>query len=255
MDTDVIVAGAGPVGLMLATELALAGARVIVVEKLPVRSGQSKAMNLQPRTAEVLNLGVQDAMNLGWKLAAVVAGRRPESPLDTYQAERHPIAAAVLANTQAQGVLRIADVEHRALLQMVAELLAVPAAGQRVAAMMSGLGIDYGGPGHVGARLPDFRIGADWASEVFHSGHGVLLATDEQHLTPAKPWADRVTATLVEQLPWPDVAAVLVRPDGYACWTAPGEPVTTALRTWFGDPDYAVPSGQCARNVRGRRAG
>jgi hypothetical protein len=86
--------------------------------------------------------------------------------------------------------------------------------------------------------LPDFRIGTGWASRLFHSGHGVLLATGEKHLTPAKPWADRVTAVLVDELPWPEADAVLVRPDGYVCWTAPGETtVTIPLRTWFGDAE------------------
>ncbi|MEV6131109.1 hypothetical protein AB0M05_30585 [Streptomyces violaceusniger] len=72
---------------------------------------------------------------------------------------------------------------------------------------------------------------------MFHSGHGVLLSTGETYLTTAKPWADRVTATLVDRTPWPDVDAVLVRPDGYVCWTAPGDSLTTALRAWFGHAD------------------
>jgi 2-polyprenyl-6-methoxyphenol hydroxylase-like FAD-dependent oxidoreductase len=188
-----------------------------------------------PAGGQGLNLGVQDAFNLGWKLAAVVAGRMPETLLDTYHAERHPVGARVLGNTRAQGVLRTPDLEHAALREIVTDLLDIPQANRAVAAMITGIDIDYDGPGHVGTRLPDLRIGTAWASELFRSGLGVLLATDEKHLVPAKPWADLVTATLVEELPWPEVDAVLVRPDGYVCWTAPGAAVTTSLRAWFGE--------------------
>jgi 2-polyprenyl-6-methoxyphenol hydroxylase-like FAD-dependent oxidoreductase len=187
-----------------------------------------------PAGGQGLNLGVQDAFNLGWKLAAVVAGRTPETLLDTYHAERHPVGARVLDNTRAQSVLRTSDLQHTALREILTELLDIPEANRAIAAMITGLDIDYGGTGQTGTRLPDFRIGPRWASELFHSGHGVLLATDEKHLAPAKPWADRVTAVLVDDLPWPDIEAVLVRPDGYVCWTATGETVTTPLQAWFG---------------------
>ncbi|HEV7962704.1 MAG TPA: FAD-dependent monooxygenase [Actinoplanes sp.] len=187
-----------------------------------------------PAGGQGLNLGVQDAFNLGWKLAAVVAGRTPETLLDTYHAERHPVGARVLDNTRAQSVLRTSDLQHTALREILTELLDIPEANRAIAAMITGLDIDYGGTGQTGTRLPDFRIGPRWASELFHSGHGALLATDEKHLAPAKPWADRVTAVLVDDLPWPDIEAVLVRPDGYVCWTATGETVTTPLQAWFG---------------------
>lgn len=196
------------------------------------------AAHIHPPTGgQGLNLGVQDAFNLGWKLAAVAEGRLPETLLDTYHAERHPVGARVLDNTRAQGVLRTPDVEHTALREILTGLLDIPAANRAIAAMISGIDIDYGGPGHAGTRLPDFPTGTGRASELFHSGHGVLLATDEKHLTPAKPWADHVASVLVDELPWPDVEAALVRPDGYLCWTAPGETVTTPLRLWFGDPN------------------
>ncbi|WP_326686964.1 FAD-dependent monooxygenase [Streptomyces sp. NBC_01795] len=188
-----------------------------------------------PAGGQGLNLGVQDALNLGWKVAAVVSGRMPETLLDTYHAERHPVGARVLDNTRAQGALSASGLECTALRKVLAELLDVPEANRAIAAMITGPDIDYGGPGPTGTRLPDFRIGAGWASGLFHSGHGVLLATDERHLAPAKPWADRVTALLVDELPWPDVEAALVRPDGYVCWTPPGEAVSPALRAWFGE--------------------
>lgn len=190
-----------------------------------------------PAGGQGLNLGVQDAFNLGWKVAAVICGRMPETLLDTYHAERHPVGAGVLGNTRAQSILRTSDPGHTALREIVVGLLDIPEANRAVAAMVTGLDIDYGGAGPTGTRLPDFRIGTGWASQLFHSGHGVLLATDEQYLTPAKPWTDRVAGALVDELPWPAVEAVLIRPDGHVCWTAPGEAVTTALRAWFGDAD------------------
>jgi FAD binding domain-containing protein/aromatic ring hydroxylase-like protein len=198
-----------------------------------------------PAGGQGLNLGVQDAFNLGWKMAAVVAGRVPETLLDTYHTERHPVGASVLENTRAQNCLRTPDLEHTALRKIVTGLLDTPEANRAIAARIAGLDIDYGCKGHRGARLPDFRIGTGWASELFHSGHGVLLATDEKHLASAKPWTDRVAAVLVDELPWPDVEAVLVRPDGYVCWTAPGEAVTTPLQAWFGSAITA----RCALTV------
>lgn len=190
-----------------------------------------------PAGGQGLNLGVQDAFNLGWKMAAVVAKRSPEALLDTYHTERHPVGAAVLDNTRAQNALRASDLEHTALRKIVTGLLAIPEANRAVAAMIAGLDIDYGGPGHTGTRLPDFRIDAGWASELFHSGHGVMLATDEKYLASTRRWADRIEVVLVDALPWTNVEAVLVRPDGYVCWTAPGDAIATALQAWFGDPE------------------
>jgi 2-polyprenyl-6-methoxyphenol hydroxylase-like FAD-dependent oxidoreductase len=189
-----------------------------------------------PAGGQGLNLGVQDAFNLGWKLAAVAAGRMPETLLDTYHTERHPVGAAVLLNTRAQSVLRVSDIEHTSLRQIFERLLAIPDVDRVIASMIAGFDIDYGGLGRTGTRLPDFRIDTRWASELFHTGQGVLLATDDEHLGLARPWADRVVARHVDELPWSDVEAVLVRPDGYLCWTAPSTPVTTALQAWFGDP-------------------
>jgi hypothetical protein len=187
-----------------------------------------------PIGGQGLNLGVQDAFNLGWKLAAVVAGRMPETLLDTHHAERHPVGAGVLGTVRAQSALRTPGAGHRALREIVTTLLDIPESNRAIAAMIAGLDIDYGGAGRTGTRLPDFRIGNRWASELFHSGIGALFTTDEKHLAPAAPWADRVAAVHVDRLPWPDVEAVLVRPDGYVCWTTGPEPMTTPLKTWFG---------------------
>ncbi|MDN3359499.1 FAD-dependent monooxygenase [Actinomadura sp. DC4] len=187
-----------------------------------------------PVGGQGLNTGVQDAFNLGWKLAAALTGRAPDALLDTYETERHPVGARVLANVLAQSAVRGPDPGHSALHDIVTTLLAAPDANRVAAGMISGLDIDYGGPGHVGTRLPDFQIGKGWASELFRAGRGVLLATDEKHLALAPPYRDRIASTLVDALPWKNVEAVLVRPDGYVCWTAPGEDVTGPLRTWFG---------------------
>jgi hypothetical protein len=185
-----------------------------------------------PIGGQGLNTGVQDAFNLGWKLAAVLDGQVPDGLLDTYEIERHPVGARVLANVRAQSAVQSPDPGHSALRDILTTLLALPDANRVTAGMISGLDVDYGGPGRVGVRLPDFRIGAGWASELFHAGHGVLLATDEAYLAPALPY--RIVSTVVDALPWGDVEAVLVRPDGYVCWTAPGEDVTGPLRAWFG---------------------
>jgi 2-polyprenyl-6-methoxyphenol hydroxylase-like FAD-dependent oxidoreductase len=192
-----------------------------------------------PAGGQGLNTGVQDAFNLGWKLAAVLAGRMPGDLLDTYETERRPVGARVLANTSAQSALQARDPAHAALRDVVAGLLTLPDGNRAIAAMISGLDVDYGGPGPVGTRLPDLPIGAGWASELFRDGRGVLLTTHEEHVVAAAPWGDRVTAAVVGSLPWADVEAVLVRPDGYLCWTAPGGAVDEPLRQWFG-PGAAV---------------
>ncbi|MEV5716847.1 FAD-dependent monooxygenase [Amycolatopsis mediterranei] len=190
-----------------------------------------------PAGGQGLNLGVQDAFNLGWKLAAVIAGSMPETLLDTYHAERHPVGARVLENTRGQNALRISDPDHQALGNVLAWLLQIPEANRAMAAMVSGIDIDYGGQGPIGTRLRDFKAGSTWASTAFHTGHGVLLACHEKHLTEARPWSSRVAGLLVDDLPAPGYEAVLVRPDGYICATVPGEDLSTSLLTWFGTPD------------------
>jgi hypothetical protein len=198
---------------------------------------------------------VQDAFNLGWKLAAVVAGRMPASFLDSYQDERHPVGALVVDNTRAQTALRGPGPEHVALREIFKRMLEIPDAARFIGGMIAGTSIDYGGSGHVGQRLPDFRIGAGWASDLFHTGRGVFIARHRRDLHPASPWMDRIESTLVDNLPWTDVDAVLVRPDGYVCWTAPGNDLLAALKTWFGDPDRSsrAQAGK-SRPVSGRLA-
>jgi 2-polyprenyl-6-methoxyphenol hydroxylase-like FAD-dependent oxidoreductase len=234
MSTDVVVAGAGPTGLMLAGELALGGARVVVLERLAARTGQSKALNLQPRSAEVLasrglldeilaiaparlpaghfagipldygalrtpdpdttrqaaeyrvgrvflagdaahvhspaggqglNLGLQDAFNLGWKLAEVIRGESGDELLDSYHAERHPVAARVLQSTQAQGVLLVPDEDVTALRAVFTELVDTRALAARVA------GLDHGD------RLPELDL------TVLHDGRRHVVNTPQGPVT------------------------------------------------------------------------
>jgi hypothetical protein len=206
-----------------------------------------------PAGGQGLNTGVQDAVNLGWKLAQVVKGISPPSLLDTYHAERHPVAARVLRNTMAQvALMRPADARLEALRETVSELLGMDEPRTRFAAMLSGLDIQYDlGAGHplLGRRMPDLDVvSADGPVRVFallHDARPVLLNLGEPGGFDITPWADRVRMVDAGYAgPWelPVVgavaapAAVLIRPDGYVAWvgdvTEPG--LRDALATWFG---------------------
>jgi 2-polyprenyl-6-methoxyphenol hydroxylase-like FAD-dependent oxidoreductase len=210
-----------------------------------------------PVGGQGLNIGVQDAVNLGWKLAQVVKRTSPETLLDTYHAERHPVAARVLRMTMAQVALLRTDDRTSALRDIMAELLVIDEPRRQLAAEMSGLGIRYDlGEGHplIGRRMPDLDlVTADGTLRVFtllHAARPVLLDFGERGRFDITPWADRVQ--LVEagyegawELPVvgsvAPPSAVLVRPDGYVAWvgavTEPG--LVDALTTWFGAPAAA----------------
>jgi 3-(3-hydroxy-phenyl)propionate hydroxylase len=207
-----------------------------------------------PVGGQGLNTGVQDAVNLGWKLAQVVKGTSPDSLLDTYQAERHPVAARVLRTNMAQTPLTRSDARLDALRDHVAELLGMDEPRKRFGAMMSGLDIHYDlGEGHplLGRRMPDLDlVTAGGPLRVFtllHQARPVLLNLGEPGGLDITPWADRVRLTDATFAgPWElpvlgtvaAPAAVLIRPDGYVAWagelTDPGLP--DALTTWFGPP-------------------
>jgi 3-(3-hydroxy-phenyl)propionate hydroxylase len=205
-----------------------------------------------PQGGQGLNTGVQDAVNLGWKLAQVVEGTSPESLLDTYQGERHPVGARVLRHTMAQVALSRPDNRHQALRETMAELLAMDEPRKRFAAMMSGLDIQYDlGEGHplLGRRIPDLDlVTADGPVRVFtllHDARAVLLNLGNPWACDTSPWADRVLAIDAEydgdwQLPVlghvAAPAAVLIRPDGYVAWVGDGTDtgLRDALTTWFG---------------------
>ncbi|MGH2664110.1 MAG: FAD-dependent monooxygenase [Actinomycetota bacterium] len=211
-----------------------------------------------PAGGQGLNTGVQDAVNLGWKLAQVVNGVSPESLLDTYHSERHPVAARVLRNTMAQtALMRPADARLEALRATVAELLSMDEPRKRFAGMMSGLDIHYDlGEGHplLGRRMPDLDLDtADGPLRVFtllHDARPVLLNFGEPGRFDITSWTDRVQMIdakyegawelpVLGEVTAP--SAVLVRPDGYVAWvgdvTEPGLP--DALTTWFGPPTAA----------------
>ena len=211
-----------------------------------------------PDGGQGLQIGVQDAVNLGWKLAQVVNGTSPETLLDTYHAERHPVAAMVLRNTMAYVALRRRDERTNALRDTVAEFLGADEPRRRFAATMSGLGIHYElGEGHplLGRRMPDLDLlTADGSLRVFallHDARPVLLNLVEPGGLDIAPWADRVQVIDAEyvgtwELPALGTvtapAAVLIRPDGYVAWvgdpTQPG--LLDALATWFGPPIAAA---------------
>ena len=211
-----------------------------------------------PVGGQGLNIGVQDAVNLGWKLALVVQGHAPDTLLDSYHAERHPAAARVLRNTMAQMALRRTDARTKALGETVAELLGLGEARRALAAEMSGLGIRYDlGPGHplLGRRMPDLDLATDAgplrAYALLHQARPVLLdlggGVDDAILAP---WAGRVPMVRATyggawELPGagtvPAPAAVLVRPDGTVAWVGDGTGagLAEALTRWFGPPAAA----------------
>jgi 2-polyprenyl-6-methoxyphenol hydroxylase-like FAD-dependent oxidoreductase len=210
-----------------------------------------------PDGGQGLQTGVQDAVNLGWKLAQVVNQTSPENLLNTYHAERHPVAARVLRNTMASSALRRPDERTKAVRDTMSELLSMDEPRRRFAAMMSGLDIHYDlGEGHalLGRRMPDLDlVTADGPLRVFtllHDARPVLLNFGEPGGFDITPWVDRVQlidAKYVGTWELPALGAVtaptaaLIRPDGYVAWvgdlTQPGLP--DALTTWFGSPSAA----------------
>ena len=224
-----------------------------------------------PDGGQGLNTGVQDAVNLGWKLAQVVNGTSPETLLDTYHAERHPVAARVLRNTMAQVALRRPDERTKALRDTVSELLSIDGPRKRFAAMLSGLDIHYDlGEGHplLGRRMPDLElVTAQGPLRVFallRDARPVLLNLGEPGGFDITPWGDRVQLVDAKYVgPWELPAlgavtaptAVLIRPDGYVGWvgelTEPGLP--DALTTWFGPPT-AMKRRPPSKNSKERRA-
>jgi bifunctional hydroxylase/dehydrase len=207
-----------------------------------------------PAGGQGMNTGIQDAVNLGWKLGAVTAGRAPQSLLDTYHGERFPVGKRLLTNTQAQGLLFLSGSEMGPLREVFAELTRYPEVARHLAGMVSGLEIEYdmgGGTSPLlGKRMPrlDLEGHPSFASstEALRTGRGVLfdLADSAQLRRRAAGWAgliDTVTAKPAAsgQPGWPgETTAVLVRPDGHVAWAAPGThyDLPMALRRWFGEP-------------------
>ncbi|MFN8041151.1 MAG: FAD-dependent monooxygenase [Acidimicrobiales bacterium] len=223
-----------------------------------------------PQGGQGLNIGVQDAVNLGWKLAAVVAGTAPDTLLDTYHDERHPIGARVLDLTSAQVALQTPDDRHPALLKTLTTLLAMDEPRRHMAGMLTGLDVHYDLDGDhplVGRRMPDLDLtdvevlggpgGVDAAAvarvgELLHDARPVLLDLRGSGPSAADPWADRVRSVSARtDGPWelPVIGAVdapavvLIRPDGHVAWVGdPSDPdagdptLPAALERWFGPP-------------------
>jgi 3-(3-hydroxy-phenyl)propionate hydroxylase len=205
-----------------------------------------------PQGGQGLNTGVQDAVNLGWKLGQVVKRTSPESLLDTYHAERHPVGARVLQNTMAQVALARIDERSQALRATVLDMLSMDEPRKRIAGMISGLDIHYDlGEGHplLGRRMPDLDLHTDdGPTRVFallHDARAVLLNLGDPSDFDISPWADRVRLVDARQdgvwelpiLGEVDAPpAVLIRPDGHVAWVGDltDSELPRALSTWFG---------------------
>ncbi|MFI1760948.1 FAD-dependent monooxygenase [Streptomyces sp. NPDC020800] len=193
-----------------------------------------------PLGAQGMNTGMQDALNLGWKLGAAVHGWAPKNLLDTYHAERHPAGAAVLCNVRAQSLLMdwagTRDPDVLAAREIFTAMAQLPDVQHYLADLMSGMAVRYPMPGTethplVGRPAPDLDLGPARVHELLRSGYGILLDPADRFARLAGPWSDRVDR--VGQ--GADAEPMLIRPDGYVCW-AGAEDLEPALDHWFGEP-------------------
>jgi 3-(3-hydroxy-phenyl)propionate hydroxylase len=205
-----------------------------------------------PSGGQGMNVGIQDAVNLGWKLGAVIRGEAPDSLLDTYHAERHPVGARLLKNTRAQTALARPGPHTEALREQLAGLIALGEVNRALAGMISGLDVRYAlGDEHplLGMRVPDLALdtsaGASRLFELMHAARPLLLdLTGEAGLAAiAEDWADRIDVVTARcrDAAW-SVPALLIRPDGHVAWVAAaGAPaLRAALTTWCGPADASV---------------
>lgn len=205
-----------------------------------------------PAGGQGLSVGVQDAANLGWKLAATIGGWAPAGLLDSYHGERHPVGARVLRNTRAQGILNLSGTEIEPLRTVMTELIAIPSVARHLSGMVSGLDIRYdvGVSQHplAGARMPDRELeladgGRTRVADLLHQARGILISRPDPALAAGTVtgWSDRVDIVTVKSFPeGPEDAgaateSVLIRPDGYVAWAAPGDGrLAEAIGRWFG---------------------
>jgi 2-polyprenyl-6-methoxyphenol hydroxylase-like FAD-dependent oxidoreductase len=205
-----------------------------------------------PAGGQGLSLGVQDAVNLGWKLAQVVRNVSPATLLDSYQAERHPVAARALRHTIAQGTLQRRTDRMAPLIDIVAELATMDEPRKRLVGLISGLDIKYDlGDGHplVGRRVPDMDLvtpeGPRRIFELLHAAKPVLLNLST--LGAFQHWTDRIQVVearcdarwelpVLGEVTAP--TALLIRPDGYVAWVSEtnGDGPAEAIDRWFGTP-------------------
>ncbi|CAM5265595.1 Monooxygenase OS=Streptomyces tendae OX=1932 GN=GUR47_23705 PE=4 SV=1 [Streptomyces tendae] len=200
------------------------------------------AAHIHPPTGgQGLNLGVQDAFNLGWKLAAQVRGRAPATLLDTYEAERRPVAADVLDNTRAQMELHSPEPGPQAVRRLLTELIGIDEVNRRLVEKITATGIRYDvgeGPDLLGRRLPDIGVtqgnGGGNLYGLLHRGRGLLL--DRTGRLSADGWSDRVDH-LADPAAALDAPCVLLRPDGHVAWIGDGQrDLDRHLAHWFGEP-------------------
>ncbi|MFG2296206.1 FAD-dependent monooxygenase [Streptomyces sp. NPDC048603] len=214
-------------------------------------AGDSAHIHL-PAGGQGMNTGIQDAVNLGWKLASVVRGTAPEALLDTYHDERHAVGRRLMVNTKAQGLLFLGGPELQPLRAVLAELVRYEDVSRHLAAMVSGLEIRYdvGGGGHplLGRRMPHLELVGEKrktsSTELLRSGRGLLLDLEDNAVLRdrAADWSSRidiVTAAphgVLADGPLAGTSALLVRPDGHVAWAAPGShhDLPMALERWFG---------------------
>ncbi|MFI7277225.1 FAD-dependent monooxygenase [Streptomyces sp. NPDC049879] len=208
-----------------------------------------------PAGGQGLSTGVQDAANLGWKLAAVVQGWAPDGLLDTYQGERHPVGARVLMNTRAQNTVFLGGEESEPLRALFAELIAVDDVKRHLAGVVSGLDVTYDVGGDTGAPLVGRRVpprplattgGETTTTRLLHPAQGLLLdlADDPALRAAADGWKDRVVLAAGrprDPAAFEGATALLVRPDGYVAWSrgagdGDAGSLDAALRRWFGAP-------------------
>ncbi|MGW4894008.1 rifampin monooxygenase [Kitasatospora sp. NPDC004240] len=204
------------------------------------------AAHIHPPTGgQGLNLGVQDAFNLGWKLAATVNGRAPDDLLDTYHAERHPVGARVLDNTRAQIALMGTDPGPTALRELFSRLMDFEEVNRHITGMITAVDVRYDlGEGHelLGRRLRDLPLEQGRLYELLRGGRGLLL--DRTGQLSADGWADRVDH-VVDADAELDAPAVLLRPDGHVAWVGEGQrDLLDHLARWFGAP--TSPGGKVA---------
>jgi rifampicin monooxygenase len=191
-----------------------------------------------PLGGQGLNLGIQDAVNLGWKLAAAVDGWAPETLLDGYHAERHPVAAAVLDTLRAQSLLMSRTPDAQAMRRLMVELMRFEDVNRHLIEKVTAIGVRYDlGGGHelVGRRLRDIELKRGRLYALMHDGRGMLLDQTGGRLSVAG-WADRVghVVDVSEEL---DAPAVLLRPDGHVAWAGDDqEDLLGTLPRWFGAP-------------------
>jgi hypothetical protein len=188
-----------------------------------------------PLGGQGLNLGIQDAFNLGWKLAAEVNGWAPEGLLDSYHAERHPVAADVLNTTRAQSELISQEPGPQAVRRLLTELTDFEDVSRLLIEKVTGIGVryDFGeGSGLIGRRLRDIRLSCGRLYELMRRGRGLLL--DQTGELSVAGWADRVDH-VIEVSDELDVPAVLLRPDGHVAWAGDDhQDLLNHLPTWFG---------------------